>query len=79
MKFQNDKELYQVIGLNIKKHRESAGLTQVQLSEKLRISLSYLSKIEASGCDKSLSLSMLNHIANIFDLDISTFFEREVD
>ncbi len=79
MKFQNDKELYQVIGLNIKKQRESAGLTQVQLSEKLGISLSYLSKIEAYGCDKSLSLSMLNHIANTFDMDISTFFEGEVE
>ena len=73
------KELYQVIGLNIKKYRESAGLTQAQLSEQLRISLSYLSKIEASGCDKSVSLSILNHIANVFDLDISTFFEKEVE
>lgn len=74
MRFANETDLYQVIGSNIKYFRLKAGLTQVQLSEKLQISISYLSKIEALGCNKSLSISVLNHIANTLDIDITEFF-----
>ena len=47
MNFNNDKELYRVIGKNIKLYRKFSKLTQVQLAEKAEISISYLSKIEA--------------------------------
>lgn len=76
MQFSSETELYQVIGSNIKYYREKAGLTQIQLSEKLQISISYLSKIEASGCTKSLSISVLNHIANTLGVEITEFFQR---
>ncbi len=76
MQFKDETELYKVIGANIKYYREQTGLTQVQLSEQLQISISYLSKIEASGCTKSLSISVLNHIANTLDVDIKDFFQR---
>lgn len=76
MQFKDETELYKVIGTNIKYYREQSGLTQVQLSEQLQISISYLSKIEASGCTKSLSISVLNHIANTLDVDIKDFFQR---
>lgn len=74
MLFSNEAELYHVIGSNIKYYREKSGLTQIQLAEQLQISISYLSKIEASGCTKSLSISVLNHIANTLDVDIKEFF-----
>ena len=76
MSFNNDSELYQTIGSNIKYFRQKAGLTQVQLSEQLQISVSYLSKIEAAGCTKSLSISILNLIANTLNVDIIEFFQR---
>ena len=76
MHFSNETELYQVIGSNIKYYREQAKLTQIQLAEKVQISISYLSKLEASGCNKSLSLSILNHIANALDIDITDFFTK---
>ena len=60
MYFENDIDLYRVIGANIKYYREQANLTQVQLAEQAKISTSYLSKIEAAGCNKSLSISVLN-------------------
>lgn len=60
MKFSNDTELYHVIGINIKYYREQTNLTQMQLAELSKISISYLSKIEAAGCNKSLSISVLN-------------------
>ena len=52
MRFNNDTQLYRIIGANIKYYREQAKLTQVQLAEEAQISISYLSKIEAAGCDK---------------------------
>ena len=76
MRFSDEQELYRVIGSNIKYYREQAGLTQVQLSETVQISISYLSKIEASGCNKSLSISVLNHIANALGVDITEFFKK---
>ena len=77
MQFKDECELYKVIGANIKYYREQTGLTQVQLSEQLQISISYLSKIEDSGCTKSLSISVLNHIANTLNVDIKEFFQRK--
>ena len=67
MHFENDADLYRVIGANIK---------QVQLAEQTKISLSYLSKIEAAGCDKSLSISVLNQIANVLSVEINEFFKE---
>lgn len=76
MYFQNDADLHRIIGANIKKYRKQAKLTQAQLSEQANISMSYLSKIEATGCDKSLSISILNQIANVLDVEISNFFKE---
>lgn len=76
MNFKDEETLYRTIGQNIKFYREKAELTQVQLAEKVQISISYLSKIEASGCNKSLSISVLNHIANSLNVNITDFFQR---
>ena len=76
MKFPKDTELYRIIGSNIKYHREQAKMTQVQLADAAQISISYLSKIEAIRCDKSLSISVLNQIANVLDIDITIFFKE---
>ena len=77
MYFKNDTDLYRVISANIKYYREHAKLTQVQLAERAKISLSYLSKIEAAGCNKSFSISALYQIANVLDVDICEFFKEE--
>lgn len=76
MHFNNDSDLYRTIGSNIKHYRQQANLTQMQLAEKAQISISYLSKIEASGCDKSLSISVLNQIANVLNVEINDFLRR---
>lgn len=76
MYFQDDSQLYSVIGRNIKRYRTAAQLTQTQFADKLGISLSYLTKLESTKCDKSLSLSLLNHIANILNIEITVFFEE---
>lgn len=79
MYFKNDTDLYRVIGTNIKHYREQSNLTQVQLAEQAKISISYLSKIEVTGCNKSLSISVLNQIANTLGVEINKFFKEEFD
>ena len=76
MKFKTETELKRTIGTNIKHYRVLANLTQIQLSEKAGISISYLSKLEASGCDKSLSIATLNQIANVLNIEIAEFFKE---
>ena len=77
MYFANDSDLYRVIGKNIKYYRENSKLTQIQLAELSGISISYLSKIEADGCNKSLSISVLNEIANALNIEITNFFKED--
>ena len=77
MYFANDSDLYRVIGKNIKYYRENSKLTQIQLAELSGIIISYLSKIEADVCNKSLSISVLNEIANALNIEITNFFKED--
>lgn len=77
MRFSSDLDLYNTISQNIKYYRKQKGITQIQLAEEAKISISYLSKIEASGLSKSLSISVLNQIANALDVDIENFFNKQ--
>ena len=77
MHFTTDTELYRAMGSNIKHYREQSNLTQPQLAEAAQISISYLSKIEAAGCDKSISISVLNQIANVLNVEITEFFKED--
>ena len=74
--FETDEELYKTIGKNIKRFRTATGLTQMQLCEKTGISLSYLTKLESEKCDKSVSLSFLNLLANTLNIEITEFFKE---
>ena len=76
MYFENDIDLYRVIGANIKNYREQSKLTQVQLAEQAKISISYLSKIEASGCDKSFLSRCLTRLQMHLVLRLVNFLRR---
>ena len=78
MRFSSDLDLYNTISQNIKYYRKQRRITQIQLAEEAKISISYLSKIEAAGLSKSLSISVLNQIANALDVDISMFFNQYI-
>ncbi len=79
MRFDDDKTLYDTIGKNIKEYRLRCGFTQIQLAEKADISLSYITKIEARNCNKSISLSVVNHLANILEVEIEDLFKEDID
>lgn len=73
-KSKTDNEIYRIISENIKYFRSAKGFTQRSLAEKTGLSVSYISKIEAGGCDKAFSIAALNQISNALEIDIEVFF-----
>lgn len=68
--------IYNVIGQNIKKYRKQKGWTQKQLAEKLLLSDSFIGKLE-SVTYQTISIDTLEQIANILQVDIKNFFDKE--
>lgn len=62
---------YKLIGEKIKSERKRAGLTQEQLSEKLDVTVGYISQLER-GITR-ISLDTLAKIATILECDVSSF------
>lgn len=66
---------YKLIGQAIKKYRKNKGLTQEQLADKVSISMSYLTKIEAPNCDQPFSLEVVFDIAEVLEIPAHTLLE----
>lgn len=62
-------EKYTQLGLNIAYFRKLRGMTQEQLAEKVGISRSHLSAIEAPNVLKAFSIEMLFDIATALQVD----------
>lgn len=63
-------EKYKNIGVNISKYRMQKRLTQEELANKVGISYSYLTQIEAPNVLKKMSLEVLFDIADVLGIDI---------
>ena len=63
-------EEYKTIGLNIAYYRKLRGFTQMQLAEKINISRTHLSNIEAPGVHTSVSLEVLFQIADVLEIPV---------
>lgn len=63
-------EKYKEIGIKISKYRNKSGLTQEELANKVGISYSYMTQIEAPKVVKKMSLEVLFDIADTLDIDI---------
>ena len=61
----------------LKRLREDSGLTQKQVGEKLDISESYYSYIEAGDRQKMMDISLARKISNIFDISVEQIVEFE--
>lgn len=72
----DETNIYNIIGKNIKKYRIKKGLKQRELAEKLYLSDSFIAKLE-SVTYQSISIDTLEDIANLLDTDIRNFFDRE--
>jgi len=63
-------ERYKNIGIKISKYRNKGGLTQEELANKVGISYSYITQIEAPNVVKKMSLEVLYDIADTLKIDI---------
>jgi len=72
---QEHSEKYIALGLNIAFYRKKKGLTQEVLAEKVGISRTHLSNIEATKVEKSLSLEVLFNIADALGVEVGKLFE----
>lgn len=63
---------YKMIGLNIAYYRKLTGLSQLQLAEKVGISRTHMSNIEAPNMPTSISLETLMDIADALNTPAST-------
>jgi transcriptional regulator with XRE-family HTH domain len=61
--------LFRNVGLKISYYRRLRGYTQESFSEKLDVSVSYYSQIEAAGCYKPISLRTLFKIAETLEVE----------
>lgn len=62
------------IGKKISIYRKQKELTQEELANKVGISYSYLTQIEAPNVVKKMSLEVLFDITNVLEIDIKVLF-----
>ena len=70
-------EEYKRIGLNIAYYRKLKGITQLQLAEKIDISRTHLSNIEAPNMTTSISLETLLDIADALDVSAAQLLDLD--
>lgn len=66
---------YKEIGLKIAYYRKLKGLSQLKLAEKIDVSRTHLSNIEAPNVPTSISLDLLFRISEVLDIEMKNFFE----
>ena len=69
-------EKYRRIGLNIAHQRKLKKLTQVQLAERIGISRTHMSNIEALNMPTQISVDTLFKIADVLGIKVSNLFEE---
>ena len=67
------KDIYNIIGSNIKKYRKEAGLTQHQLADKIPVSDSFVAKLE-SITHQTISIDMLERFSDVLNKELYLFF-----
>ncbi len=71
-----EKDIYYLVGQNIKKQRKLKGITQKKLSEITFYSYEFIRKIESkSACRNTFSLDTVDKIAKALNVNIKTLFE----
>lgn len=68
--------IYELVSKNIKKQRQSKGLTQEQLANKMNYSTQFISNIESKN-HQTFSLGTLWRIALVIDIDIALLFKED--
>ncbi len=72
------KSEYRQLGLTIAYYRKLKGFTQLELAEKVNISRTHISNLEAPNMEKSISLDILFDIADALDVPVKNLFDFRV-
>lgn len=68
-------EYYRQLAFNIAYYRKKARLTQIQLAEKLGISRTHMSNIEAPNIPTPFSSTILFKIADALNVELKALFD----
>lgn len=71
----DNNERFRQLGLNIAHFRKLKGLSQEKLADRVHISRTHLSHIEAPNMVSSFSIAILFDIADALEIDIRELFE----
>ena len=66
---------YKQLGLNIAYYRKLKGITQQELAEKVNLSRTHISNLEAPNMPTSISLEKLMDIADVLGVKVGSFFD----
>ena len=66
---------YKEIGLKIAYYRKLKGLSQLDLAEKIDVSRTHLSNIEAPNVPTSISLELIFRISEVLEIEPKYLFE----
>ena len=72
----NNTNIYNIIGRNIKKYRKQNGITQRELAEKMLLSDIFIAKLESSTY-QTLSIDTLLQFAKTLNVNIKCFFDED--
>lgn len=72
---ESKRNIYYIIGQNIKRIRKEKNLTSLKLSKICNLSHGYLKNLEAKNVDATISIETLALIAKVLDVDISEFLK----
>lgn len=70
---------YKQLGLKIAYYRKMRGFSQMELAEKIGISRTHMSNVEAVGMSTSLSLDTLFDIADALNIPVGYLLEFNSD
>lgn len=70
------KDIYKLIGQNIKKYRKMQKITQEQLAIKTNLSYGFIKNLEAKNVYATISIETLAVIADCLNIPLVKFFEE---
>lgn len=70
----SNKEKYRRVGLNIALQRKLKNISQIELAEKVGISRTHISNIEAPNMDTNISLEVIFNISDVLEIPVSAIF-----
>lgn len=73
-----EKDIYDIVGINIKHYRKLKNMTQRELADRCLISENLIAKLE-SITHQTVSLDTLEIIARVLEIDISKLLEKKSD